>query len=125
MNAIQWRHFWVFGMDRNQRVCELLHALGYIYADHGQTKRALIFQLLASRLEPDNRGVLRTLAYTFLSDGAPLRALYVIDRLRELGENDSSLDLIHSHALWRVGRSEEARQAFQQFLHRRNQEDNV
>lgn len=90
-------------MDQRENTLQLLHSLGYIYANHGQTKRALVLQLLASRLEPENRYLLRTLAYTFLNDGAPDRALAVISRLRALEEDDPSLDLLQSRALWLTG----------------------
>lgn len=110
-------------MNRKDNTLQLLHALGYIYANHGQTKRALVLQLIASKLEPDNRPVLRTLAYTFLSDGAPERALAVIARLRSLDEDDPSLDLLQGRALWRAGHKAEARRVFQHFIHRRRQEN--
>jgi type III secretion protein Y len=106
-------------MNKRQNTLQLLHALGFIYANHGQTKRALVLQLLASRLEPENRGVLRTLAYTFLSDGAPDHALAVIARLKALREDDPSLDLLYSRALWEAGQRTEARRVFRTFLQRR------
>jgi type III secretion protein Y len=110
-------------MNKRANTLQLLHALGFIYANHGQTKRALVLQMLASRLEPENRGVLRTLAYTFLSDGAPGHALAVIARLRALNEDDPSLDLLHSRALWEAGQRAEARRVFRNFLQRRHGDD--
>lgn len=98
---------------------QLLHALGYIYGKHGQTKRALVFQLIAARLAPENTAVLRTLAYTFLTDGAPERALAVIERLRTLQDDDPALDLLQSRALWDTGQEVEARRTFRDFLERR------
>jgi type III secretion protein Y len=112
-------------MHSTENILQLLHGLGHIYADHGQTKRALVLQLIASRLDPDNKPVLRTLAYTFLNDGAPERALAVIARLRALTEDDPSLDLLHSKALWLAGQDIEARRAFRDFLERRRQPDHV
>jgi type III secretion protein Y len=106
-------------MNKRENTLQLLHALGFIYANHGQTKRALVLQLLASRIEPENRGVLRTLAYTFLSDGAPEAALAVIARLRSLNDDDPSLDLLHARALWEAGQRAEARRMFRIFLKRR------
>jgi type III secretion protein Y len=108
-------------MSIQEDVLQLLHALGHIYANHGQTKRGLVLQLIASRLEPENKAVLRTLAYTFLNDGAPERALVVIGRLRALNEDDPSLDLLQSRALWAAGHEIEARRVFRDFLHRRRQ----
>lgn len=112
-------------MSIPEDVLQLLHALGHIYANHGQTKRALVLQLIASRLEPENKAVLRTLAYTFLSDGSPDRALAVIARLRALNEDDPSLDLLQSRALWEAGNQIEARRAFRNFLDRRRQPSDV
>lgn len=109
-------------MDRRENTLQLLHSLGFIYANHGQTKRALVLQLLASRIEPENRQLLRTLAYTFLNDGAPDRALAVISRLRALEEDDPSLDLLQSRALWLAGHRAEARRFFQYFIERRRQD---
>ena len=103
-------------MIGKQNMLQLLHSLGYLYADHGQNKRALVFQLIASRLEPESRPVLRTLAHTFLSDGAPDKALAVIARLRALDDDDPMLDLLQGRALWRAGHKSEARRIFQRFI---------
>lgn len=84
-----------------------------------------MLQLIASRLEPENKAVLRTLAYTFLTDRSPERALAVIARLRALNESDPSLDLLHSRALWDAGHEVEARRVFRDFLERRRQQGNV
>jgi type III secretion protein Y len=110
-------------MNKRVNALQLLHALGFIYANHGQTKRALVLQLLASRIEPEDRGVLRTLAHTFLSDGAPRHALSVIARLRALKEDDPSLDLLHSRALWQAGERGEARRVFRRFMAQRRQSE--
>ena len=111
-------------MNTTENILQLLHGLGHIYANHGQIKRALALQLIASRLDPQNKMILRTLAYTFLSDGAPERALAVIARLRELKEDDPSLDLLQSRALWLAGHEIAARRAFRDFLERRRRPDN-
>jgi type III secretion protein Y len=100
---------------------QLLHALGYIYSTFGQTKRALVLQLIAIRLAPDNAALLRTLAYTFLRDNAPDRTLAVLDRLRALGDGDPALDLLTSRALWAMGERDKARETFNEFLDRREQ----
>ena len=106
-------------MNRMDAILQLLHGLGHIYASHGQTKRALVLQLIASHLDPGNKPVLRTLAHTFLSDGSPGRALAVISRLRALKEDDASLDLLQSKALLMDGQKMEARRVFRDFLERR------
>jgi type III secretion protein Y len=110
-------------MNTTENILQLLHGLGHIYANHGQTKRALVLQLIALRLDPENRSLLRALAHTFLTDGAPDRALAVIDRLRALKEDSPSLDLLQSKALWLAGQEVEARRAFRDFIERREQID--
>lgn len=98
---------------------QLLHALGYIYSTFGQTKRALVLQLIAIRLAPNNVALLRTLAYTFLRDNAPDRTLAVLEHLRALGDDDPALELLSSRALWAKGERNKARDLFSEFLDRR------
>ena len=95
----------------------LLHAVGYLYGHHGQTKRALVLLLIAARLAPEDVGVLRTLAYAFLMDGSPHRAIAVIDQLRSMrGGEHPVLDLLASRAFWACGRENEARRAYRAYL---------
>jgi type III secretion protein Y len=108
---------------KTENTMRLLHALGYLYGCHGQTKRALVLQLIAARLAPNDAGILRSLAYTFLMDGAPDRALAVIERLRSMEDGDHpALDLLKSRALWESGNEVEARRVFREFVERRRQE---
>lgn len=108
---------------KTENTMRLLHALGYLYGCHGQTKRALVLQLIAARLAPNDAGILRSLAYTFLMDGAPDRALTVIERLRSMEDGDHpALDLLKSRALWESGDHAEARRVFRDFVERRRQD---
>ena len=108
---------------KTENTMRLLHALGYLYGCHGQTKRALVLQLIAARLAPNDAGILRSLAYTFLMDGAPDRALAVIERLRSMEDGDHpALDLLKSRALWESGDQVEARHVFREFVERRRQD---
>jgi type III secretion protein Y len=101
---------------------QLLHLLGYLYSQHGQTKRGVVLLLIAARLAPENADVWRTLAHAFLADGAPDRAIMAIGRLRQMSESgDPALDLLMSRALWASGRPTEARRSFRDFLERTNQ----
>jgi type III secretion protein Y len=101
----------------------LLHAVGYLYGHHGQTKRAIVLLLIAARLAPDDVGVLRTLAYAFLIDGSPRRAMTVIDQLRSMhGGEHPVLDLLACRALWACGRENEARRAYRAYATRRRQQ---
>lgn len=100
----------------------MLHALGHLYGLYGHTKRALALQLLAARLAPDDAGVLRTLAHTFLIDGSPEGALRIIDRLQSMNETEGpAVELLRSRALWASGRHAEARALFRDFLQLRGQ----
>lgn len=101
---------------------QLLHLLGYLYGQHGETKRGLVLLLIAARLDPDNVGVWRTLAHSFLADGAPNMTIAVIERLRVMDDSDHpGLDLLMGRALWACGRRIEARRSFRDFLARRDQ----
>jgi type III secretion protein Y len=96
---------------------QLLHAVGYAYGCHGQSRRAVAMLLIAARLTPNDIGVLRTLAHAFLIDGSPQRAMAVIDQLRSMPDADHpALDLLASRALWACGRKIEARRALRQYL---------
>jgi type III secretion protein Y len=101
---------------------QLLHLLGHLYSQHGQTKRGVVLLLIAARLAPENASVWRTLAHAFLADGAPDRAIVAIGRLRQMSEpGDPALDLLISRALWASGRPVEARRSFRDFLERSSQ----
>lgn len=101
---------------------QLLHAVGYTYGCHGQSRRAIALLLIAARLTPNDIGVLRTLAHAFLIDGSPHRAIAVIDQLRAMQDADHpALDLLASRALWACGRELEARRALRQYLNRNRQ----
>jgi type III secretion protein Y len=95
----------------------LLHVLGYLYGEHGQTKRAIAMLLIATRLDPNDIGVLRTLAHTFIIDGSPDQAMLVLDRLRGMDDvGHPALELLTARALWASGRELDARRSFQDFL---------
>ncbi len=103
----------------DQSAVQLLHALGYLYGRQGETKRGLVLLLLAARLAPDDVGILRTLVHAFMLDGAPERAIAVIERLRSMQEADHpALHLLMARALWACGRRVEARRSFHDFLER-------
>jgi len=101
---------------------QLLHLLGYLHSQHGETKRGLVLLLIAARLAPDNADIWRTLAHSFLADGEPNRTIAVIERLRQMNDSDHPvLDLLMGRALWACGRQTEARRSFRDFLARRDQ----
>jgi type III secretion protein Y len=96
---------------------ELLHSLGYLYMRTGQPSRALVFLLIANRLEPDHPGILRTLAAVFIENDAPERALGAVDRLAaiETGPSATTL-LLRARALWVLGEQGEARHCFRDYI---------
>lgn len=101
---------------------QLLHLLGYLYSQHGETRRGIVMLLVAARIAPGNVRVWRTLAKAFLADGAPNRAIKVIEHLRRMDDADHpALHLLMSRALWACGRRVEARNSFRDFLACRDQ----
>lgn len=105
----------------NTDTAELLHSLGYLYTQHGQSQRGLVLLLIAARIAPNDVGILRTLAYAFIGNGYGERALGVIDRLAALDpENSPTLQLLKSRALWAAGDKVEARRCFREYVEARD-----
>lgn len=101
-------------------VADLLHSLGYLYARHGQERRGLAMLLIASQVAPDDIGVLKTLATTFIAIGSGRRALAALDRIEAIGGEDSAtLRLLRSRALWANGEPGAARRMFQDYVESR------
>jgi type III secretion protein Y len=104
---------------------DLLKALAFLYLRHGQNRRALTLALLAAKHAPEDVGVLRTLAYAFISNDAPEEALDVIERLERLDfaeGADRTRRLLKARALLHAGRRVEARKVFRQFVEQRRTE---
>lgn len=95
---------------------ELLKGLGDLYRRGGQPQRALVMLLIAAQMAPSDTTLLRYLAMAFTDSGDATRALNAIDRLLALEGESSGLLLLRSHALWRGGRRDEARQCFKRYL---------
>lgn len=98
---------------------DLLHALGYLYLQHGHNRRALVLLLLADRMSPDDPGLKRSLAYAFVANRAGAAALTVIDELEACGLGRPALRLLRSRALLLEGRREEARHCFRAYVNDR------
>ena len=99
---------------------QLLHVLGYLYGCHGQVKRGVAYLLIATQLSPANAGVLRTLAHLLTLDGEADKALATIAKLESLDNTDHpALALLKSRALLAAGRTAEARNAFHDYLARK------
>lgn len=102
---------------------DLLHSLAFLYLRHGQNRRALTLAMLAARSAPDDVGLMRTLAYAFVANGAADEALEVIERLEQrdfAGGSDQMRRLLKARALLHAGRVIEAKAVFRQFVDKRN-----
>ena len=98
---------------------DLLHSLTFLYLRHGQNKRALSLIMLAARRMPDDVGLMRTLAFAFIANGAAEEALEVIERLERLDLAVGAVQmrqLLKARALLHAGRIIEARAVFRQFV---------
>ena len=102
---------------------DLLHALTFLYLRHGQNRRALSLIMLAARRVPGDVGLMRTLAYAFIANGAAEEALEVIEKLEQLditgGSADQMRRLLKARALLHAGRTVEAKALFRQFVETR------
>ena len=102
---------------------DLLHSLSYLYLRHGQNRRALSLIMLAARRMPNDVGLMRTLAYAFVANGAAEEALEVIEQLEQLdlagGGADQMRQLLKARALLHAGRTAEAKAQFRQFVESR------
>ncbi|MDP9837199.1 type III secretion protein Y [Neorhizobium huautlense] len=94
---------------------ELMHALGYIYMRSGQKGRGLVFLLIANRIEPEDPGILRSLAAALIENGAGERALGALDRLMEV-DADPSSHLLRARAFWVLDDKPQAYRCFRDYL---------
>lgn len=110
-------------IGRQEQDCvELLKGLGDLYRRSGQSQRALVMFLIATRLAPYDSALLRNLAIAFTDSGQVGRALVALDRLQECEGESPGLLLLRSRALWNGARKEEARQCFKRYLTARRAE---
>jgi Flp pilus assembly protein TadD len=100
---------------------ELLHALGYIYMRSGQKGRGLVFLLIANRIEPEDPGILRSLAAALIENGAGERALGALERLMEV-DDDPSAHLLRARAFWILDDKPQAYRSFRDYLQLRSSE---
>jgi type III secretion protein Y len=104
-------------MDRDQQdAVALLKGMGDLYRRGGQSRRGLVMLLIAVHLSPDDPALLHSLATAFTDDGQAERALGALDRLKDLEGESPGLLLLRSRALWRVGRQDDARRCFKDYL---------
>lgn len=94
---------------------ELLHSIAHLYMGAGQNSRALVFLLIANRIDPTDLRILRALAAALIKSGSLGRALGVIEKLADQGDHISA-QLLRARALWLLGRQAEARRCFRDYL---------
>ena len=106
------------GINEHRDRRELLLALGWLYLRCGHHRRGLILILLAANAAPEDQAVQRMLAWAFIVNGSGREALAAVERL-EAADPDADqppLRLLRSRALWLMGRHQEARRCFADFV---------
>ena len=102
-------------MDSDRR--DLLLSLAYFYICCGRDWRALPLLLLVIAQSPDDCECLRMLAHVYIMVDRGELALVVLDRMRQLSPTIIAGDaLLRARALQRLGRNEEARHVFDQYI---------
>lgn len=96
-----------------------LQVLGHLFLRMGQFRRARKLALALLALAPDDRWARRCLAVAWLELGDADRALEQLDILltgAPPASRDAVLHLLRARALWRAGRTDEARNALNAYL---------
>jgi Flp pilus assembly protein TadD len=104
-------------MSPRQRA--FLHLLAHLFLRHGQAEKALVLLRAACRLAPDDRQLLKALAYAELLAGDAGAALNVVERFGRAGgdtQEGSPVQMIRARALLQLGRDAEARDCFGRFV---------
>lgn len=95
-----------------------LQSLGYLYLQHGQLGRGLALIVLADRCRPGVPTIMRSLAYAYLKNSEPKKALHVIASIEQIDRSldmASPLQLMKAQALWLSGAKSQGRQVFANF----------
>ena len=97
---------------------DTLLVLAFLYLACGEDRRAVVLLALVERFAPTNPSVLRALSHAYTEVGHSDRALELLDRLEKAGNRDDrqGILLIRSRALMQLGRTDDARQCFQEFI---------
>lgn len=96
-----------------------LQVLGHLFLRMGQFRRARKLALALLAQDPGDAWARRCLAVAWLELGEPERALEQLDALLSggpLASRDAVLHLLRARALWRAGRTDEARNALNAYL---------
>ena len=103
-------------MDRRQK--QFMAHLGHVYLQNGKTDRArIVFRALAV-LFPEDPYVHKACSYIYLREGNDTAALEEANRYLVTACHDTGRSvgyLLGSKALWRMGRTAEARDMFERY----------
>ncbi len=98
---------------------DALLVLGYLYLQHAKYHQAkIVFEGLLLFF-PKDYHIMRSLAYAYLNDGEYEHALEMNEQSKHplmTKEDQAFFTLLQSKALWRLGKTHEAKQSFHQFL---------
>lgn len=107
-------------MDADERA--LAGLLAQLWLRHGAPEKARTLLRGVARLAPDDREILKLLAWAEVACGDGRAALDAVERYRmadPFADESSPIELIRARALLLEGRAEDARAAFARFLRRR------
>lgn len=98
---------------------EFLLVLGYLYLQNGKFYDSkIVFEALLL-FYPKDHHIMRSLAYAYLCDGDYEQALEINEQFKhaQMSPKDHAFfNLLKSKALWRIGKLQEAKQYFNEFV---------
>ncbi len=112
LNAVQ-----ISDLDQDQS--NLLHILGYHHLQHGNTLQAALIFESALSFDPLNVKIVHGLAYAYLRNGQPERALSLLEKLPNEPKTNALTWLLKGQAFTRTGRVAEAAGAMRMFIQMR------
>jgi tetratricopeptide (TPR) repeat protein len=90
--------------------------LGYLYLVRGENEKALEYYSEAYRLEPEDRQVQYNMALGYVANEMYTEAADMLEPLAQEGILDFEANFTYGLAAFKAGRTEKARQAFEQVL---------
>lgn len=106
-----------FNISSQQK--EFLLVLGYLYLQNAKFMDAKIVFEALQLIYPKDLHILRSLSYAYLCDGDYEQAIELNEEIKSLNKSDDNLSfyyLLKSKALWRIQKTTEARQNFNEFI---------
>lgn len=102
--------------SHDREALDLLHRLGHLHLKAGNSKKALVLLLVASRISVEHTPLMCSLVEAFISNGQISRALKTIDSLEGSGLETYELELMRSKAYWADGNMVAAREHFDTYV---------